>query len=55
MIALLAFLGSVVELVEIPTVIWLVITVLKLRRENKKLREDTRETFWSAGIHGKNM
>ena len=50
MIALLAFLGSVVELAEIPTIIWLVVTLLKLREENKELRLATKEAFYSAGI-----
>ncbi len=50
MVALLAFLGSVIELVEIPTVIWLVITLLKLREENKQLRKATKEAFYGAGI-----
>lgn len=50
MVALLAFLGSVIELVEIPTVVWLVVTLLKVRKENERLRKAVKETLYTAGI-----
>lgn len=50
MLWLLAFFGSVVEVAEIPTIIVLVIWVVRLRRQIKALDQRLQERLWEAGL-----
>lgn len=46
MLWLLAVLGSMIELVEVPVVIWLVVTVIRYRDRLNKAEQAIRELGW---------